>query len=117
LTHWALSRGGDRDGEVADSSYFFGFLLTLVFLAVGVYRIGAPLDPAAGSVGTIDVLGFLTDLAAGLVLTITGLVIRQARTLAVTRGDAQDERSLVAAQRDLTESLKAVTELWRDRPE
>jgi hypothetical protein len=117
LLHWLLSRGGDRDGEVADSSYFFGFLLTLVFLAVGVYRIGAPLSGDPAGVGTPDVLGFLTDLAAGLVLTIAGLVIRQARTLAGGAAGALDDRSLVAAQRDLTESLKAVTELWRERPE
>jgi hypothetical protein len=125
LVHWALSRDGDRDGELADSSYFFGFLLTLVVLAVGVYRIGAPLSDAAGpgaapgdaGVRTIDVLGFLTDLATGLVLTIAGLVIRRARTLAGATRDVLDERSLIAAQHDLTESLKAVTELWRERPE
>jgi hypothetical protein len=41
-----------RDGEVADSSYFFGFLLTLVVLTVGVYRIGVPLSGGGVAGGT-----------------------------------------------------------------
>src|SRR5690606_73912 len=81
LVHWATARGGGHEGEVADASYCCGFLLTLVFLGVGLYRIGA--QSAAG--GTIDILGFLEDLAAGLMLTVTGLLIRQVRTLAGSR--------------------------------
>jgi uncharacterized phage infection (PIP) family protein YhgE len=112
LLHWALSRGGDRDGEVADSSYFFGFLLTLVVLAVGLYRIGV----SAGAGGTVNVLGFLEDLAAGLALSIAGLLIRQVRTLAGAR-TASSEGSAVEVQRQLAENLKAMIELWRARPE
>lgn len=112
LLHWIASRGGDRDGEVADSSYFFGFLLTLVFLAVGVYRIGVQSD--AG--GAVNILGFLEDLAAGLMLTIAGLLIRQVRTLGGTRAPAE-EHSPIDVQRQLAENLRAMTELWRARPE
>jgi hypothetical protein len=110
--HWGLSRGGDRDGEVADSSYFFGFLLTLVFLTVGLYRIGV----ASSAGGTVEILGFLQDLAAGLALTIGGLLIRQVRTLEGTRPAAGDT-SVVDVQRQLAENLKAMVELWRARPE
>jgi hypothetical protein len=112
VLHWVLSRGGDRDGEVADSSYFFGFLLTLVFLTVGLYRVGA----TAGAGGTVQILGFLEDLAAGLALTIAGLLIRQVRTLAGTRTPAGDS-SIVDVQRQLADNLKAMIELWRARPE
>ena len=112
VLHWVLSRGGDRDGEVADSSYFFGFLLTLVFLTVGLYRIGVQAGAASGSV---EILGFLEDLAAGLALTIAGLLIRQVRTLAGTRAPAGE--SPVDVQRQLADNLKAMIELWRARPE
>ncbi|HSK19198.1 MAG TPA: hypothetical protein VK912_08660 [Longimicrobiales bacterium] len=110
LLHWALSRGGDRDGEVADSSYFFGFLLTLVFLTVGLYRLGVE----AGAGGTVQILGFLEDLAAGLALTIAGLLIRQVRTLAGARvaGDHAND-----VQRQLADNLTSMIELWRARPE
>jgi hypothetical protein len=118
LAHWALSRGGDRDGEVADSSYFFGFLLTLVFLTVGLYRIGVQAGAAAGS---IEILGFLEDLAAGLALTIAGLLIRQVRTLTDARTGAQKrsaaESSAADVQRQLANNLTAMIELWRARPE
>jgi hypothetical protein len=77
LGHWASARGDPRDAELADSSYFLGFLLTLVLLAAGLWSLGAqksqPLD--------VPLYGFLSDLAAGLVLTIAGLAIRQIRTL------------------------------------
>jgi hypothetical protein len=77
LAHWASSRGDPRDAELADSSYFLGFLLTLVLLAAGLWSLGTqksqPLD--------VPLYGFLSDLAAGLVLTIAGLAIRQIRTL------------------------------------
>ena len=110
VVHWALSRGGDRDGEVADSSYFFGFLLTLVFLTVGLYRLGVQ----AGAGGSVQILGFLEDLAAGLALTIAGLLIRQVRTLAGARA-AADSASDV--QRKLADNLQSMIELWRARPE
>jgi chemotaxis protein histidine kinase CheA len=118
VAHWRLSRGRDRDGEVADSSYFFGFLLTLVFLTVGLYRIGVQAGAAAGS---IHILGFLEDLAAGLALTIAGLLIRQVRTLGHA-SDATEERtasesSLAEVQRQLADNIKAMIELWRARPE
>lgn len=118
LVHWAVSRGGDRDGEVADSSYFFGFLLTLVFLTIGLYRIGVQAGVASGS---IEILGFLEDLAAGLALTIAGLLIRQVRTLTDARVALQDRAPAGSAaadvQRQLADSLKAMVELWRARPE
>ncbi|MBR9989416.1 MAG: hypothetical protein KFH98_06640 [Gemmatimonadetes bacterium] len=114
LVHWALSRGGDAEGEVADSSYFFGFLLTLVFLTVGLYRLGV--DARAG--GTVQILGFLEDLAAGLALTVGGLLIRQVRTLgggpAVRSGGAP---AMADVQRQLADNVKAMVEMWRARPE
>lgn len=108
--HWALSRGGDRDGEVADSSYFFGFLLTLVFLVVGLYRIGVQ-----SGTGTVDILSFLEDLAAGLALTVAGLLIRQVRTLA--DGPALRSSGTPELISRLTANLETMTELWRARPE
>lgn len=128
LVHWVVSRGSDRDGEIADSSYFFGFLLTLVFLTVGLYRIGVQAGAAAGS---IEILGFLEDLAAGLALTIFGLLIRQVRTLADARsatGRTADGTAAGAAvsttaestadvQRRLAANMEAMIELWRARPE
>ena len=110
LLHWALSRGGDRDGEVADSSYFFGFLLTLVFLTVGLYRLGVQ----AGAGGSVQILGFLEDLAAGLALTIAGLLIRQVRTLASARAAGEQANDV---QRQLADNLQSMIELWRARPE
>lgn len=151
LLHWVLSNrlahGGDRDGEVADASYFFGFLMTLVFLAVGIYRIGMPSTPGAAAGDTVNVLGFLVDLSAGLMLTIAGLVIRQVRTLAhsanalesagsdtslgsdasldagatsdtgVAQARPTPAAQLLEAQRELTQSLKEAADLWRARPE
>ncbi|MGH7444659.1 MAG: hypothetical protein ACREKM_07270, partial [Longimicrobiales bacterium] len=83
--------------------------------------------PGDGAGSTGNVLGFLVDLSAGLVLTIAGLVIRQVRTLAATRvesresrepsGEPSAEQTLLQAQRELTESLKTAAELWRARPE
>jgi hypothetical protein len=84
LIHWSLSASDDDDGELADASYFLGFLLTLVFLTVGLYKLGAPpiVDASGrGIASTQLVLGFLRDLAAGLTLTIVGLTVRQVRTL------------------------------------
>jgi hypothetical protein len=93
LLHWALSRGRAQDEELADSSYFFSFILTLVFLVVGLYSLGAtgsgaPAQGAGGQDalrGTRVVLHFLQDLAAGLSLTVVGLLVRQVRTLASSR--------------------------------
>src|SRR5437763_11245289 len=76
LLHWLVSRSAENDAEISDSSYFFGFLLTLVFLAAGLARLG---DSAAN--GPTVVFGFLKDLGAGLALTVLGLLIRQVRTL------------------------------------
>jgi hypothetical protein len=121
LVHWLFSRNGADDGEVADSSYF-GFLLTLVFLAVGLYKLGAPPPPTAVGTAAPDntrvVLGFLEDLAAGLALTIVGLLVRQARTLGAAGAAAPArETSLLAAQIELTRNLEALIEMWRQRPE
>lgn len=119
LAHWALSRNGSRDDEVADASYFFGFLLTLVFLAVGLYKLGTTVtgtNAAEPPDTTRIVLGFLEHLAAGLVLSIVGLVVRQVRTLDGAADPARSP-SLHAAQLELTRNLEALIEMWRERPE
>ena len=111
LVHWLVSRGGNHEGEVADSSYFFGFLLTLVFLVVGLYRIGVQ----AGTGGAVNILSFLEDLAAGLALTVTGLLIRQIRTLATAPESKSASTPDVMSR--LVANLETMTELWRARPE
>jgi len=94
LAHWTSSRGDPRDAELADSSYFLGFLLTLVLLAAGLWSLGAqksqPLD--------VPLYGFLSDLAAGLVLTIAGLAIRQIRTLSRPYVHAESSAGVPAHQ-------------------
>lgn len=136
LLQWWASRGDAENDEVSDSSYFFGFILTLVFLAAGLYKLGlasesrgrsipgqstavaSKADEAGGgapSEGTELVLSFLEDLAAGLSLTIVGLTIRQVRALGVV-GD-KSERSLLVAQSELTRNLGRLVDIWRDRPE
>jgi hypothetical protein len=119
LVHSALSRSAREDGEVADASYFFGFLLTLVFLTVGLYKLGVIAGSASAGVAadtTRLVLGFLKDLAAGLMLSVVGLVVRQVRTLDAAGGPSR-ETSLLAAQLELTRNLEALIEMWRERPE
>jgi hypothetical protein len=129
LLHWVSSRGGSDDEETADASYFFGFMLTLVFLAVGLYRLGMSSDPVAGGVApsaaganrgatssTTIVLGFLTDLAAGLGLTIVGLGLRQVRTLSGAARSSK-EGALYVTQLQLTKNLEGLIMMWRERPE
>jgi ABC-type transporter Mla subunit MlaD len=114
--HWWLSARRATDSEVADSSYFFGFLLTLVFLASGLLMLRAP-----ASDGRIDVTRFLGDLAAGLVLTIVGLVVRQIRTLsAPTSSPLAGESAatgLTEAQRELAEAMRVLVAALKQRPE
>lgn len=116
LLHWWASARGGADTEVADASYFFGFLLTLVFLATGLLLLRAP----AGG-GKIDVTRFLGDLAAGLVLTIVGLVIRQIRTLSSSSVLAVPTDSgangLTTAQRELAEAMRVLVAALKNRPE
>jgi hypothetical protein len=126
LVHWVASRDADRDGELADSSYFFGFVLTLVFLAVGLQVLGSSPVPAPGlpdaqqsQRGSAIVLGFLQDLAAGLSLTIVGLVVRQVRTLSAARLALPDPAAQwqVAMQKELGQSIGALIDALRNRPE
>ncbi len=113
LLQWLLSRNTDQDAEVADSSYFFGFLLTLVFLASGLARLG---DSTAG--GPTIVFGFLKDLGAGLALTVLGLLIRQVRTLAnAERPAATPADSLSEAQRDLAQAMRVLIRALDARPQ
>jgi hypothetical protein len=128
LVHWVVSHRSSRNEEVADASYFFGFLLTLVFLIVGLYKLGqvpsggttvgsGTVVPGAASAGTNtsrDVMGFLEDLAAGLALTIVGLLVRQIRTLG---GATHDRASGEPSVGDLTAKLDSVIDIWRERPE
>ena len=124
VVHWWLSARSGTDSEIADSSYFFGFLLTLVFLASGLLMLRAPTDG-----GRIDVTRFLGDLAAGLVLTIVGLVVRQIRTLSapasslggnspagVQAGDSGGT-GLTEAQRELAEAMRVLVAALKQRPE
>jgi ABC-type transporter Mla subunit MlaD len=126
VVHWWLSARSGSDSEIADSSYFFGFLLTLVFLASGLLMLRAPTDG-----GRIDVTRFLGDLAAGLVLTIVGLVVRQIRTLSapasssagnspanVQAGDSPGiGGGLTDAQRELAEAMRVLVAALKQRPE
>jgi hypothetical protein len=112
LVHWWLTSDPQEDGELADSSYFFGFLLTLVFLVVGLYRLGSVTAGTASTTTTL--LQFLDDLAAGLFLTIVGLGVRQVRTLSSTTRGVED---IPAWQRELTSAMNALVEALRTRPE
>jgi chromosome segregation ATPase len=113
LLQWLLSRSSDQDAEIADSSYFFGFLLTLVFLAAGLARLGD-----SGATGPTGVFGFLKDLGAGLALTILGLLIRQVRTLAnAARPVATPSDSLSEAQRDLAQAMRVLIRALDARPQ
>lgn len=114
VLHWVWSaRGSADEGELPDASYFFGFLLTLVFLAGGLYWLGVG-GSAAGAVDrTLDVRHFLRDLAAGLVLTIVGLLVRQIRVLGMAAeaeggaGRVRPDAELVESMRDLAAALRA----------
>lgn len=113
VLYWALSTSPTHDGELADASYFFGFLLTLVFLAAGLVALGgATLSGPAG------VLGFLRELGAGLTLTIVGLMMRQLRTLASTgRSEAASPDSLTEAQRELAQAMRVLIRALEHRPQ
>lgn len=114
LLHWWLS-GKENDGELADSSYFFGFLLTLIFLAAGLFTLGSP---ATGPTKPPDLLLFLTELGSGLVLTIVGLIVRQVRTLSLVGRAAPDAaNALTDAQRGLAEAMQALVHALKNRPE
>ena len=111
--YWALSTSPTHDGELADASYFFGFLLTLVFLAAGLVSLGG-----ATLSGPTGVLGFLRELGAGLALTIVGLMMRQLRTLAATgRSDAASSDSLTEAQRELAQAMRVLIRALENRPQ
>jgi hypothetical protein len=115
LLHWWLSAGKENDGELADSSYFFGFLLTLIFLAAGLFTLGSP---AGGPAKGPDLLLFLTELGSGLVLTIVGLIVRQVRTLSMVGRAAPDAaNALTDAQRGLAEAMQALVHALKSRPE
>jgi hypothetical protein len=113
VLYWALSTSRTPDGDLADASYFFGFLLTLVFLAAGLVSLGgATLSGPAG------VLGFLRELGAGLALTIVGLMMRQLRTLTMAgRGDTASSDSLTEAQRELAQAMRVLIRALENRPQ
>ena len=113
VLYWALSNSPTNDGELADASYFFGFLLTLVFLASGLVSLGG-----ATLRGPAGVLGFLRELGAGLTLTIVGLMMRQLRTLAATgRGEVASSDSLTDAQRELAQAMRVLIRALESRPQ
>jgi chromosome segregation ATPase len=113
LLHWAATRKSEHDGELADASYFFGFLLTLIFLASGLFTLGSGV-----ATGPAVVIGFLKDLGAGLVLTIVGLLMRQVRTLsAVERSAPSPNDSLTEAQRDLAQAMRVLIRALDARPQ
>jgi len=111
LVHWLITRSAHSDGELADASYFFGFLLTLIFLAAGLATLGTN----SVAQGPAVVLGFLKDLGAGLVLTIVGLMMRQVRSLAHAEQDAPD--SLSDAQRELAQAMRVLIRALDSRPQ
>jgi chromosome segregation ATPase len=113
VLHWLVSRSTEHDAEIADASYFFGFLLTLVFLAAGLARLGG-----SSASGPTVVFGFLNDLGAGLALTVLGLLIRQVRTLSnAERGVATPADSLTEAQRDLAQAMRVLIRALDARPQ
>ena len=111
LVHWLITRSAHSDGELADASYFFGFLLTLIFLAAGLATLGTN----TVAQGPAVVLGFLKDLGAGLVLTIVGLMMRQVRSLAHAEQDTPD--SLSDAQRELAQAMRVLIRALDSRPQ
>lgn len=114
LLHWLLTLKAENDGELADASYFFGFLLTLIFLAAGLATLGTTSTVQGPGV----VLGFLKDLGAGLVLTIVGLMMRQVRTLAqAEHSGAVTTDSLSEAQRELAQAMRVLIRALDSRPE
>ena len=113
LVHWRLSAGNDLDAELPDSSYFLGFLLTLVLLAAGLWSLaGAGISTAARASGAV-LYQFLYDLGAGLTITIAGLAIRQVRTLSAARDLAPPSSvgSLSPLEPVLRELIQAVDRL------
>ena len=111
--HWLLTSKPQHDAEMADASYFFGFLLTLIFLAAGLVSLGSSITSGPGVV-----VGFLKDLGAGLVLTIVGLLMRQMRTLsAVERTAPTPNDSLTEAQRDLAQAMRVLIRALDVRPQ
>src|SRR5438045_9740112 len=72
VMHWLLTAKPQHDGEMADASYLFGFLLTLIFVAAGLVSLGSSIAP-----GRASDIGFQKALGAGFVLQIVGLVMRQ----------------------------------------
>ena len=113
VLHWLLTSKPQHDGEMADASYFFGFLLTLIFLAAGLVSLGSSIAS-----GPAVVIGFLKDLGAGLVLTIVGLLMRQMRTLsAVERTAPTPGDSLTEAQRDLAQAMRVLIRALEVRPQ
>lgn len=115
ILHWAWSRDSDSGGELADASYFFGFLLTLTFLAAGLSHIAAI---PKGQDSSTAILGFLNELGAGLALTILGLVVRQARTLSRVSGGAPGASdSLTEAQTELASAMRVLVRALQSRPE
>jgi hypothetical protein len=130
FTHWAISarvaKGNADDVEAADSSYFFGFILTLAFLTAGLYTLGDTAPAAMGAGGETGdrmrisdvVLRFLKDLAAGLALTILGLAVRQVRALSATQSDVGDDDETTGeppATEELTAAIAALTAAFHGR--
>ena len=111
---WLTSRRSRFKGEeLADASYFFGFLLTLSFLTIGLYKLGGA---ARGQAMTNAMLGFLEELAAGLVLTVVGLLLRQVSILSPAAIRAGSE--VPSDQSDvLVKKLDRLVEVWTSRPE
>jgi hypothetical protein len=119
VIHWRLSAQNGNDGELADSSYFFGFLLTLVFLATGLFDLGALGEVSSAERGQANVVFvFLKDLAAGLILTIVGLVVRQIRTLSAPAQTTAEPMSggLTAAQLELANAMRLLVGTLRNHP-
>ena len=113
MLHWLLTSKPQHDGELADASYFFGFLLTLIFLAAGLVSLST-----AATTGPAVVIGFLKDLGFGLILTIVGLLMRQLRTLsAVERTAPTPSDSLTEAQRDLAQAMRVLIRALEVRPQ
>jgi len=113
VLYWLFTGKAQHDGELADASYFFGFLLTLVFLATGLVTLGSGV-----STGPAVVIGFLKDLGAGLVLTIVGLLMRQIRTLSsVERSAPTPNDSLTEAQRELAQAMRVLIRALDVRPQ
>ena len=115
--HWGLSRSDDADAELADASYFLGFLLTLVLLAAGLWSLAAAGIATAARASGAVLYQFLYDLGAGFTITIAGLAIRQVRILSASRVIETEPTPIAAPNAALEQLMRELIEAVNKLPE